>query len=878
MAKITPGQRRAGQLLRYKAVQRLVLARGRKPKQYGPVAHPARVVELVSSSVYVSDLARSRAFYESVVGLEAGETVGPSPHPFVSGRTITYCALHGRHQRNSLILIEQHDAQGHVIPVGDRGLMHVAFLLEDGQSPYDVARRLKRQHIPISYGPIKHYDGPGGDGGSGGNIAVYVHDPDAHMVEIYCCMDRARTVPGSADRPEGADHAATTAAATETTDTTEAAQTVDITRSAGSPRGVDGATEATEATKATKATETTNGAMNGNVLQTVQAAGPSTAPADITVPVLIVGGGGAGLTASMLLSAYGVDSLLVSKYPGTSHLPKAHVLHQKTMEIYRELGVAEAIYARATPPEHMSYTAWYAGFAGPHDGYGREIGRLEAWGSGHTDPNWIRSSQCPQTNLPQIRLEPILKAHTDALGPQRLRFNHAFVSLTQDDMGVTALIEDRGAGRQYTVRARYLLGCDGGRVVGKQVGVTMDGMQNLATVASIHMSADLSPWARDPEVLIRWMINPDMGEALGSGGILVPMGPDHWGPQSEEWVFHLTFPSDDPAVGDDAHVLERMRAVLGVPDFAPTVHLISRWTLEGVVASRMQVGNVFLLGDAAHRHPPTGGLGLNMAAQDAYNLCWKLAAVVRGQASATLLATYEQERRPVVTRAVMRSIENSLNHQTLGETLGISSARTPEENWERVRQLWSDDPAAVQTRLAFEQAIHTQRMEFYEQNVEYGCAFESPAIIADGTPPPAFHDDVHVYQPSTRPGSPLPHAWLQRDGQHVALGDLAGRGSFLLIAGEDGTAWLEAGQQIAQESDIPLQVIRIGGQPGDWIDVRFDWLRQREIGGSGAVLVRPDRVVAWRSLGAGGNPCDELRSALAQILGVRVSVASAVAN
>lgn len=193
MAKITPLQRQAGQLLRFRMVQNLLLARGRKPKQYGPTAHPARVVELVSSSMYVSDLARSRTYYEKVVGLEAGETVGPSPHPFVSGRTITYCALHGRHQQSSLILIEQRDEQGRVIPVGDRGLMHVAFLLEDRQSPYDVAKRLKRQHIPISYGPIKHYEGPGGDGGSGGNIAVYVHDPDAHMVEIYCCMDPARS-------------------------------------------------------------------------------------------------------------------------------------------------------------------------------------------------------------------------------------------------------------------------------------------------------------------------------------------------------------------------------------------------------------------------------------------------------------------------------------------------------------------------------------------------------------------------------------------------------------------------------------------------------------------------------------------------------------
>jgi catechol 2,3-dioxygenase-like lactoylglutathione lyase family enzyme len=202
MAKITPLQRQAGQLLRFRMVQNLLLTRGRKPKQYGPAARPARVVELVSSSLYVSDLARSRTFYEKVVGLEAGETVGPSPHPFVSGRTITYCALHGRHQQSSLILIEQRDAEGRVLPVGDRGLMHVAFLLENGQTPYDVARRLKRQHIPISYGPIKHYEGPGGDGGSGGNIAVYVHDPDAHMVEIYCCMDPARS--GSQGSPAAA--------------------------------------------------------------------------------------------------------------------------------------------------------------------------------------------------------------------------------------------------------------------------------------------------------------------------------------------------------------------------------------------------------------------------------------------------------------------------------------------------------------------------------------------------------------------------------------------------------------------------------------------------------------------------------------------------
>lgn len=196
MAKVSALQRQQGKLLRYKVFQCLVLARGRQPKILGPAAHPARVAALASYSVFVSDLARSRAFYETVVGLEAGALCGPSEHPLFPNRTITYCAMHGRHLRNSLILIEQRDVQGEVIPVGDRGLMHLALSLEEGQTPYEVAEYLKQLHIPISYGPVKHYEGSGGDGGSGGNVAVYIHDPDAHMVEIYCCMDPARSRTG----------------------------------------------------------------------------------------------------------------------------------------------------------------------------------------------------------------------------------------------------------------------------------------------------------------------------------------------------------------------------------------------------------------------------------------------------------------------------------------------------------------------------------------------------------------------------------------------------------------------------------------------------------------------------------------------------------
>lgn len=588
---------------------------------------------------------------------------------------------------------------------------------------------------------------------------------------------------------------------------------------------------------------------------------------DITVPVLIVGGGGAGLTASMLLSEYGVDSLLVSQYPGTSHLPKAHVLHQRTMEIYRELGVADPIYERGTPLKALSYTAWYAGLAGPTPDYGREIAKLECWGNGYEDPNWVRASPCAQTNLPQIRLEPILKAHAEALGPNRIRFNHRFLSLEQDDAGVTAVIEDRADGHQYTVRARYLLGCDGGRTVGKQIGIEMQGPKNMASNVSVHMSADLSQWARDPDVLLRWLINPDLGDPLS--GVLVPMGPDHWGPNSEEWVFHLIFLPGDEGAFDDNIVMQRMRLVLGLPDFNPKVHLISRWWLEGILASQLRVGNVFLLGDAAHRHPPTGGLGLNTSVHDAYNLCWKIVAVLRNQASDTLLDTYEQERKPVGARAVQRSLENWMNHPAISAVLGLSPKQAPEENWERMRLLWSDEPGGEAARLRFEQAIATQQMEFYEQNVEYGYKYDSTAIVPDGTPAPVLIDDVHVYEPSTRPGSVLPHAWLQRLGKRVALADLAGHGNFLLIAGEEGEDWCRAAQEIAYKQNLPLQAIRIGASTGDWLDLRFDWLRQREISSKGAVLVRPDHHIAWRSLGTSAHPRATLKQALSQVLGTR---------
>lgn len=585
--------------------------------------------------------------------------------------------------------------------------------------------------------------------------------------------------------------------------------------------------------------------------------------ADIEVPVLIVGAGGAGLTSSMLLSDLGVQTLTISNAPGTSVLPKAHVLQQRSMEIYRQAGVADDIYAAGTPPQNMAATAWYAGLAGKDPNYGRLIAKQETWGAGGADPEWLMASPCRQTNLPQIRLEPILRKHAEAKAPGAIRFGHELIDLVQDDNGVSATVKVVETGETYKVRAQYLLGADGGRTVGNKVGVELQGMRNILYSVSVHFSADLSKWSTDPDVLIRWMWPPHVGLLA----LLVPMGPNKWGPDSEEWVFHLNYAADDKRIFEDDAMIADMIRVLGIPDLDPEVHLITRWSFEALLAPKYRVGRVFLMGDAAHKHGPTGGLGLNTAIQDAQNIAWKLAAVLNGKASDALLDTYEAERQPVAGRNVQRSTDNAMHHMAIGAALGMDPTASEDANWALLRRMWSDAPEDADYRRQVHEALAFQSQEFNEHNVEYGYRYESSAVIPDGTEPPANVDDVRIYEASTFPGSPVPHAFLTgQSGEVVALTDLITPGSFLLITGESSDEWVDAAQAVSQELGIEINGVRIGHAAGDFRDHRLSWLRRREVSAEGAVLVRPDGVVAWRSGSGVDNPATALRDALTRVL------------
>jgi len=587
-----------------------------------------------------------------------------------------------------------------------------------------------------------------------------------------------------------------------------------------------------------------------------------------TVPVLIVGGGGAGLSASMILSTLGVESLLVSGLPTTSILPKAHVLGQRTMEIFTEVGVADEIYSRSTPQANLAATGFYAGVRGSNPNAGRLIGKLDLWGAGNRDPEYIDASPCPTANLPQIRLEPVLKNHAEKLNPGGVRFHHELIGLEQDGSGVRSTIRDHRAGEDYEVRSQYVIAADGGRTVGGLVGIELQGQRNILDMVSVHMTADLSGVLEDDSVFLRWLANPDFGGTF-TGGVLAPMGPHRWGTRSEEWVFHIGHPYGDPDAGDREKVIAQMKSLLGMPDLAAQIHAVSVWTMEGIIAERFRAGRVFVVGDAAHRHPPTSGLGLNSAIHDAHNLCWKLTQVLAGQAGDGLLDTYEAERRPVILRNIANSVKCAEDRFRLDAALGLSPEKSAEANWASVEVIWDEThPAHAERCDQVNNALALQSGEFHHHGLEFGFTYHSAAVVDDGSPDYVPIDAVRLYESSTKPGHPLPHAFVSRRGKTFPLQNLTHGGKFLLVAGEDGNAWVEAAHKIAESTGIALEAVTVGADDAELVDTRLAWLRKRQITRDGAVLVRPDRFIGFRSAGAVDDPLAVVTAALQQILAV----------
>ena len=580
--------------------------------------------------------------------------------------------------------------------------------------------------------------------------------------------------------------------------------------------------------------------------------------ARVETEVLIVGGGVVGMSASMILRHLGVEAQLYTYYPGTSPHPKSHILNQRSMEIFDELGLAEKVYAVSTPAAKMRAAGWYAGLRGSHPCSGREIGRVEAWGAGAEDPAYVAASPMRPGNYPQMYLEPIIKAHAEAMSPDRLHFNHEMLDFRQDAEGVTTRMQNRATGETFEVRARYMIAADGGKTMGPQLGVERRGTDRLSRMASVHFAADLSKIASGGDVLTRFLINPDIGGSWTSG-VMIPEGPTQWGHESEEWVLHVRHPDQTGTELDPDAVVARLHEILGLtPDEVRVIH-VSEWAILGQVADRYAEGRIFLAGDACKVHPPTGGLGMNSGVQDVYNLAWKLMLVLRGQAGPALLETYQPERRPVAEANVKAALANAANHFRIDAALGLSGDQTPAQNWAAMERFWNPDPQFDALREAVFKAVQVQRLGFRHHNIEYGYAYREGAIVPDGALPHEPLHDIILYEPSTRPGHPLPHAWIARDGAPVSLPALVSGGHFLVIAGEDGRPWVDAANAIAAERGLPVRAFTLGLTEGDWIDLRGARTALRRTGRDGVVVVRPDRYVGYHAPGGVADPEAELR-------------------
>lgn len=583
---------------------------------------------------------------------------------------------------------------------------------------------------------------------------------------------------------------------------------------------------------------------------------------DNRIPVLIVGGGASGLMTSIMLSSYGIDHILVERHEGTSILPKAHYLNQRAMELFRQFEIADDVYAVGTPVANMSSVVWQTTLGGDGPLQRKRFSKMDCFGGGALAERYLRDSPCPSTNYPQLRLEPIMRAHAEKRAPGRILFGHELTDMTQTPEAVTATIRNRATDETFTVTADYLVGADGGKTIGPMIGATMVGAHDLLDIVTAHLKADFSQWW-DDDVLIAHFINPEAG-SYPSGGNMVPMGPT-WGKHSEEWAFHFAFlPTDDSDL-DEAAILSKIRELLAVGDIPIEILQISHWSVQGSVADTYSAGRVFLVGDSVHRHPPTTGLGMNTCVQDAQNLAWKLAAVLKGSADPTLLDTYGAERQPIGMRIVDWALFTMQNHFVVDAGIGLLPIPVPPEMHRAVFEIFfSDTPMGAARRARFDEAVHTQRTEFQAHDLEIGYSYPVGALVPDGSAPPPIDPMGSDYHPTTRPGHRLPHAWIESGEGRLSTHDLTDNdGRFVLITGTDGQNWSSAAVTAAEKLGVDITVAAIGR---DYRDADGQWAQVREIADDGAILVRPDNYVAWRSHSAADDPVCELTTAISTIL------------
>ena len=484
-----------------------------------------------------------------------------------------------------------------------------------------------------------------------------------------------------------------------------------------------------------------------------------TLPADI--PVLIIGGGPVGITFALLLAEHGIKSLVVEKTNALPTTPRAHVLRKRTMDIFNRLGVADTVFD-AVPNMPVRYITWVSQLNG------REIGRLDMAQTSFSDGG----ANLPQNLLCPVLLDKILESELAGIATHT-----ECLSINVETNGATAHL--RQGGTAHTVHANWVIAADGANSPTRDtLGIAMEGPEDLAQFYMVHLKADLTKWVAHRPGPLFWILNPDAGGTL----IVHELEKSH--------VFMIPHRGGDL---DTADLTTHIRGGFGDGvDFEILDY--GRWTMRSQIAQTYRAGRAFLVGDAAHRFPPTGGLGLNTGIMDAYNLAWKLALVEKGLADEALLNSYEMECRSVAATNAEASLHNMM---TMSEvTQAIGPFKTLADLDARVAHFSDADRARIQ------QAIDNQASHFTSDGITPGTWTGEP-----------YHDIA-------APGS---------------------YGAFKLLMGAPpkGASPVAA---LEKTHNIRIEM--------------YPFLHAKDpdgfLNGKGAVLLRPDDQVAW----VGDDPAD----------------------
>ena len=580
---------------------------------------------------------------------------------------------------------------------------------------------------------------------------------------------------------------------------------------------------------------------------------------DIKTDVLIVGTGPAGSSTAALLSSYGIDNVLINNYSWLAGTPRAHITNQRTMEVLRDLGkeVEAEAYLHATEQDLMGENIFCTSLAG------EELGRMKSWGKHpNSRAEHLLSSPSFMNDLPQTFMEPLLYKTACSRGTQS-RMSTQYLSHIEDEDGVLSTCLDKLSNKEIKIRSKYLVGADGGNSkVAENIDLPFEGKMGVGGSMNILFKADLSKYVAHRPSVLYWVLQP--GADIGGIGMGLVRMIRPW----NEWLIVWGYDINQPAPKVDKDFATKVaRDLVGDPELEIDLLSVSTWTVNNMYAKKMSKGRVFCAGDATHRHPPSNGLGSNTSIQDGFNLAWKLAYVIKDKAGVELLDTYSIERSPIAKQIVTRANQSIAEFGPIFEALGLTNTQDPVKMKKNMDERKQNSPKAEKQRQALREAIAFKKYEFDAHGVEMNHRYKSNSVLTEGDKEPEFKKDKELfYQPTTYPGSRIPHAWVyDKTGVKHSILDLCGKGNFSIFTGIGGEQWLKAAKNIETQLGIKIQC-NIIGPDQDFEDHAGEWSSIREISDSGLILVRPDQHICWRSKDMISNSSEKLMDVMKKIL------------